>query len=47
VLWLRFDQTQRTDADIDGERSFSSDDAGMRSAQPVVDEISLRFQSEE
>jgi hypothetical protein len=47
VLWLRFDQTQRTDADIDGERSFSSDDKGMRSAAPVVEEMSLRFQSEE
>jgi hypothetical protein len=47
VLWLRFDQTQRTDADIDGERSFSSDDAGMRSAKPVVDEIMLRFEHAE
>lgn len=44
VLWLRFEQTQRTDADIDGERSFSSDDTGMRTAKPVVDEISLRFE---
>jgi len=43
ALQLRFDQTAQTDADIVGERSFSSDDKGMRSAKPVVEEMSLRF----
>jgi hypothetical protein len=43
-LMLRFDQTQQTNADIDGERDIASDDAGMRSAAPVVEEISLRFE---
>jgi hypothetical protein len=43
LLQLRFDQTAATDADIVGERGFSSDDQGMRSAQPRVWEIALRF----
>lgn len=44
LLRLRFDQQTATDADVDGDREFSSDDKGMRSAAPVVDEISLRFE---
>jgi hypothetical protein len=43
-LMLRFEQRTNTDADIDGDRDFSSDDAGMRSASPVVEEMSLRFE---
>ena len=43
-LMLRFDQQATTDADIDGDREFSSDDKGMRSAAPIVEEISLRFE---
>lgn len=43
-LMLRFEQRKTTDADIDGERDFSSDDKGMRSAEPAVEEISLRFE---
>jgi len=43
-LMLRFEQTQQTHADIDGDRDIASDDAGMRSAAPVVEEMSLRFE---
>ena len=43
-LMLRFDQQKPTDADIDGDREFSSDDKGMRSAAPIVEEISFRFE---
>lgn len=42
VLQLRFEMTRRTDADIVGERGFLSDDEGMRSAAPVVEDISLK-----
>ncbi len=41
-LQLRFETTRRTDADITGDGGFSSDDAGMRSAAPMVDAIVLR-----
>lgn len=43
-LMLRFDQTAPTDADVDGDRDISSDDAGMRSAKPVVEWLHLRFE---
>lgn len=43
TLGLRFDQRKQTDADIVGERSFLSNDPGMRSADPAVEAISLRF----
>lgn len=43
-LMLRFEQTQATNADIDSDRDMSADDAGIRSAKPVVEEISLRFE---
>lgn len=42
-LELRFVQGTQTDADISGERSFSSDDKGIRSAEPVVDALSLKY----
>lgn len=45
-LMLRFDQTAPTDADVDGDRDISSDDAGMRSAKPVVEWLHLRFETE-
>ena len=44
LLRLRFDQQKPTDADIDGDRAFSSDDTGMRSVAPIVEEIALRFE---
>ena len=43
-LRLRFDQQKPTDADIDGDREFASDDNGMRSAAPIVEEISFSFE---
>lgn len=43
TLELRFMQTATTNADIDGDRSFSSDDPGMRAAAPVVEGLSLKY----
>jgi hypothetical protein len=43
TLELRFIQGTQTRADVSGERSFTSDDPGIRSAAPIVDGISLKY----